>query len=151
MAQVVNGIHNRDVHLHVVAHSYSPIAERDCLEVAITSFPMVLGDVQVVADQLEDEDGFELVLECGGALLNQVFQHIGRSASTIGRPCVLDWLYINGQTLELCLMAIITLSVPVAREQGAGVGEGAKLFRGIPCCSFQQATPRQRRRRLRQG
>ena len=63
-----------------------------------------------------------------GALLNQEFQHIGRSASTIGRPCVLGWLYINGQTLELCLMAIITLSVPVAREQGAGVGEGAKLF-----------------------
>ena len=73
---------------------------------------MVLGDVQVVADPLEDEDGLELGLECQGlvlaAMLNQVFQHIGRSVGTIGRPLVLVRLNIHGQTLEVCLMAVIT-------------------------------------------
>ena len=73
MAQEVNGVHNGDVHLHGVAHSYSPIAERDCLEFACTCLPMVLGDVQVVADQLEDEDGFVLRIGCREALLNQEF------------------------------------------------------------------------------
>ena len=93
---------------------------------------MVLGDVQVVADQLEDEDSFALVLvpesKLLGALLKQVFQHIGRSASTIGRPRALDRLDIHGQTLELGLMAVSSLMVPCASALLAGVGECAKRF-----------------------
>ena len=60
-------------HSDAIEHSDCPITEGHSLEFAGPHHPMVLHHVEVVAQQLEDEDGAELQVE--GSLLQALLDH----------------------------------------------------------------------------